>query len=161
MKKSADIFLLLLAAWVLFRRTKAISGPIKTKTRFAPVYIDGKPNPALIRANYKKPGVYLIKVNGELSYVGYSSTNVYKTILRHFQSWEDRYQVRVTYPKASYVTARIVYTSTGAQAAQLEKALIIKYKPKDNPNKLEQYELDLKDEKIVEAYNYADLEPDF
>jgi hypothetical protein len=59
------------------------------------------------------------------------------------------------------VTARIVYTSTGAQAAQLEKALIIKYKPKDNPNKLEQYELDLKDEKIVEAYNYADLEPDF
>ena len=34
----------------------------------------------------KRPGVYLIYKKGVLSYVGYSGTDVYKTMYRHFQS---------------------------------------------------------------------------
>lgn len=151
---------ILILAFLLWPK-KGIAGTIKAKTRFQPVYIDGKPNPGLIRASIKRPGVYLIKVNGSLKYIGHSGSNVYKTILRHFQSWEDRFQVRITYPKASYVTARIVYTNTAQQARKLEKALILKLKPPDNPKKYENYQLDFKDEEIVSDYQNSDIEAPF
>jgi len=145
---------LIIAACIFFllRKTAAISGPIRTKTRFMPVYINGKPNKALIRADQKRPGVYLIKVNGTIRYIGYSATNVYKTILRHFQSWDDRSQVRITYPKSSSVTARVVYTNTGKQAEKLERALIVKINPPDNPNKYAKYQTTLSDETAWDEY---------
>jgi len=121
-------------------------GAIK-KTKFAPLYIDGKINKDL-QLHKKQYGVYLIKRNGVVRYIGHSSTQLYKTITRHFQSWEDRQQIRVTYPKEG-TTVRIIYTNTAAQARQLEKALIIKHKPADNPNKYEQYTLDLSDKKLI------------
>jgi hypothetical protein len=155
--KNKNLLLLLAGAglYLLLNRSRAGVGAIK-KTRFMPVYINGKVNPGLIRSSVKKPGVYLIKVNGNLKYIGYSSTNVYKTLTRHFQSWEDPRQVRVTYPRASYVTARVIYTTNGGQAARLEKALIIKYKPEDNPNKYANYVLDFEDKQIIEKV--ADVE---
>lgn len=147
--------------FILWKRTPAISGAVKTKTKFLPVYIQGKPNQALIRADKKRPGVYIIKVNGEIKYIGYSATNVYKTILRHFQSWEDSRQVRITYPKSSNVTARIVYTNTGSQAAKLERALILKMNPPDNPNKYKSYQLSLNEETAWEDYTAAETEAPF
>lgn len=159
--KNVNNFLLYgLLAWVIFRRPSGagIFGPIKAKTKFLPVYLEGKPNPALIRANVKKPGVYIIKVNGTIKYIGYSATNVYKTLIRHFQSWEDRRQVRITYPRAAYVTARVVYTNTGNQAAALERGLILKHKPEDNPNKYEEYEKNLFTTNVVDSYQAAPVE---
>ena len=138
--------------YLVLRPGTSISGTIRTKTRFLPVYIDGKPNAGLIRSNIKRPGVYIIKVAGDIRYIGYSAKNVYKTLLRHFQAWDDPYQVRITYPKSSNVTARVVYTNTGKQAQKLEKALILKLNPPDNPNKYKSYQLDLTDQTEWENY---------
>jgi len=110
-----------------------------------------------------KAGVYLIyKKEKGLVYVGHSKSDVYTTLYRHFQSWEDKRQVRISYsndfyfntPKSEYgrkFSVRVIYT-TPAQAEKLERALILKYKPKDNPNKLEQYELDLNDKEVVKKF---------
>jgi excinuclease UvrABC nuclease subunit len=78
--------------------------------------------------------VYLIYKNNKLVYVGMSQSDVYKTMYRHFQSWEDPFQIRVTYTKRMNCACRVVLC-TAAQALNLEKALILKYRPKDNPNK--------------------------
>jgi excinuclease UvrABC nuclease subunit len=80
-----------------------------------------------------KSGVYLIKNydTDELKYIGFSASNLYKTILRHFQAWPDRTQIRVTFNKTDYVV-RVVLCSP-AKAEKLEKALIERYSPTDNP----------------------------
>ena len=79
-----------------------------------------------------KSGVYLIKSKrtNKIVYVGYSGSNLYKTMYRHFQSWIDETQTRVTYNKTGYAV-RVVFT-TPKRASLLERALIIKYEPKDN-----------------------------
>lgn len=95
----------------------------------------------------KQPGVYLIYKNGSLVYVGYSSYNVYKTLYRHFQRWNDPTQVRITYnPNDQNIKVRVIYT-TALRAKKLEKALILKYQPKNNPDKYENYILDKNSEK--------------
>jgi len=88
----------------------------------------------------KKSGVYLIYKGQQLVYIGMSQSNIYKALLRHFQSWNDPRQIRVTYPQTPLYKVSIVYT-TPKQAPRLEKALIIRLKPKDNPNKYGNMEL--------------------
>lgn len=93
----------------------------------------------------KRKGVYLIRVNGVIRYIGHSASDLYKTMYRHFQSWEDKNQVRVTYQhwlnQARYdIKVRLVFTNTAKQAKALEKALILKYRPKDNPDKLDLFD---------------------
>lgn len=102
-----------------------------------------------------RPGVYLIyrtssDVLGEskqLRYVGFSASDVYKALYRHFQEWNDRQadaglrEARTVFKVRGTVKVRVVYTRTAAQARELEKALIIKHRPPDNPDKLELYEL--------------------
>jgi len=80
-----------------------------------------------------KPGVYLIRsVSGQYLYIGFSSTDVYKTCYRHFQVWNSRYQDVVTYAgQLDDVVLRIVYC-TAKQAEALEKKLIWKHSPRDN-----------------------------
>lgn len=110
------------------------------KSRFKPPY-DKNGRTTLRHTNGKK-GVYLIKVNGKLRYIGYSGSNLYKTIYRHFQSWDDPRQARVTYKDIldrERVTVRVVLTNRSDQAAKLEKALILLHQPADNPDKLERY----------------------
>jgi len=99
----------------------------------------------------KKSGVYLIYQNHKLVYVGYSQTDVYKTMYRHFQFWNDKSQVRVIYPNWEQIKVRIVYCSP-LQADRLEKALILKYKPRDNPNKYYQYLMDYQEQKTLESF---------
>lgn len=97
---------------------------------------------ALDRSNISfaagKCGVYQIFISGKLRYIGYSGTQLEKTILRHFQSWPDATQVRVSYSKRerANATVRITLCRTPTQAQRLEAALIIKCKPVDNPEKL-------------------------
>ena len=86
------------------------------------------------------PGVYLIKrrSSGEILYVGFSGTNLYKTMYRHFQYWNHPSQPVVTYygQDRYEFLVRVIYC-TPKQAASLETMLIIKYKPTDNIQKLE------------------------
>lgn len=100
----------------------------------------------------QKRGVYLIyrvRLLGEpvLRYVGFSGVDVYKALYRHFQAWNDRMAdrgergERITYSPPGSYRVRVVYTRTKAEAVELERALILKYRPTDNPDKLEGYEL--------------------
>jgi excinuclease UvrABC nuclease subunit len=81
-----------------------------------------------------KPGVYIIKKNGKIVYIG-SGNNVYKTALRHFEPHKpDHYNKQEyykDYEKNDY-TIRVVLTNTRQQANTLEMALIRKHKPVDN-----------------------------
>jgi Uri superfamily endonuclease len=132
-------------------------GAIK-RSKWLTIYPNGKLNPKLLLDYTKRQnGVYLIKYNGEIVYIGYSAGSLYKTITRHFQSWKDRTQTRVTYPQNEAYKVRVVFTRTGSQAAELERALILKYRPRDNPNKYENY-LFSKDEKntITEIYDQTE-----
>jgi len=115
------------------------------KSRKYPPYKNNKPS-----FTAKLPGVYLIYKNNELMYVGYSNYNVYKTLYRHFQKWNDPQQKRVVYKKNDKtITVRVIYT-TAIRSKKLEKALILKYKPIDNPEKYENYILDKKSEKVLD-----------
>lgn len=78
--------------------------------------------------------------DGSVAYIGYGAKDCYKPLYRHFQQWNDRTRERTTFSRRTH-TVRVIYTRTPAQAAKLERALIIKHRPPGNPNKLEQYEL--------------------
>lgn len=94
-----------------------------------------RPNPAL---KIKSPGIYFIKnTTGEICYIGFSGYNVEKTLFRHFQDWNDKHE-RITYDGRRNYKARII-TTTKAKAAVIEKVLILKYRPKDNPLKYHAY----------------------
>lgn len=107
----------------------------------------------LTRFNIRhKPGVYLIYKHKRLVYVGYSASDVYKTMYRHFQKWNDKSQQRVVYQHLNNITVRVVYCRTGAKAKALEEALILKYKPEDNINKYERFEMDSKNKEALKEY---------
>lgn len=112
-----------------------------------------------------KAGVYMIyDKNSTLRYVGFSGYDVYKTMYRHFQSWNDPRQIRVTYPRFGGYKVRLIYCSTAKQAAKLEKALILKYSPPDNPNKYELDEMQPAEQKALREYleeNTAPIVTDF
>lgn len=107
-----------------------------------------------------RSGVYLIKENDKLVYVGYSGTNLYRTMYRHFESWTHRSQEVITYAdkmSRKRYTVRVILC-TPAQAARLERALIIKHEPRDNQNKYRNYQLDLRDKKVYQEYKSIPVE---
>jgi len=124
------------------------------KYKLVKPYTNKKTNIAFTQ---NKSGVYLIYPIGSQKavYIGMSGTNLYKTILRHFESWEDRQQIRVTYSKEGY-NIRVVFC-TPLQAERLERALIIKYNPKDNPNKYSLYTTTKQDEIEVNKFVNTDI----
>lgn len=93
-----------------------------------------------------KTGVYLIKQDSKIVYVGYSIGSLYKTIYRHFQDWNDKAQERKVYDKTG-VKIRVFFC-TPKQADRLETYLIQKLKPRDNK---QTYQTN-----IVEITNYSD-----
>lgn len=127
------------------------------KSKFVKIYIKDKINPALGLRTSGQSGVYIIKSGSNIVYVGYSASNLYKTFTRHFQSWEDR-QIRITYKNrsADNYTARIIFCGP-IKAKKLEMALVIKYKPRDNPNKYDQYLLDLNDKNLLKELDGSDI----
>lgn len=102
----------------------------------------------------QKSGVYIIKEDNKIVYVGYSATNLYRTMYRHFQRWNHSGQNVTTYinkmSRHAY-TCRVVLC-TPAQAARLEKGLILKHQPRDNREKYRYYELDFDTKKTVQQY---------
>ena len=104
---------------------------VKQTKFFPPYHGKGKTNLTYFQG---KSGVYLIKERGsrQFLYIGYSGSDLYKTITRHFQSWSDRNQIRVTYKQTDDLVIRVILT-TPSRAAKLERYLIIQYQPTDNP----------------------------
>ncbi len=84
---------------------------------------------------YSKAGVYIIrsKQTKKPVYVGYSSNNLKRTLYRHFQVHNDRYQQRFVYDKNKYEVK--IYRTGSKTANRLEKFLIDKLKPKNNKDK--------------------------
>ena len=129
------------------------------KSRFMPVYADrGVPElgwkpKTNIRFAQNKSGVYMIKRNGILVYVG-ASKNVYRKALRHFEPYSaephSKQDYHSDYDENNY-TIRIIITNTPQQAYKLETALIQKYHPIDNKY-IPKIELDAKQDSIVEEY---------
>ena len=111
-----------------------------------------------------RPGVYLIFRAGVLRYVGYSRSDVYKALYRHFQRWSDgsRPYPRATYPKANGTKVRVIYTTNPGQASRLERALIVRFRPLDNPSQLSTFDLSEQDRNELAsaaASPWADLGP--
>lgn len=85
-----------------------------------------------------KKGVYKIYENTKLVYVGSSTTNLYKTILRHFQKWNDTKQIRrISYKnrigKRSYTfRVELMPKASDKEIELKEYRLIKRYKPRDN-----------------------------
>ena len=73
------------------------------KSRFKPPYQKGEKKTTFPNLRGKS-GVYIVKNKaGQIVYVGHSASDLYKTMYRHFQSWHDPKQIRVTYPKKGYL----------------------------------------------------------
>lgn len=80
-----------------------------------------------------KSGCYLIKEGSKVVYVGKSKTQLYKTITRHFQKWNDK-QYRVSYDVwAGKYKVKILY-SNHYKISDLECELYNKYNSRDNFN---------------------------
>ncbi len=114
------------------------------KTKWIPVYEvmtkrnrndvtvqNGKTNLAFLK---NKSGVYLIKEGNDIVYVGSASTNMYSTVLRHFQRWKDR-EGRLSYKDELWLNHKIrVFLCAPTKAYALEKKFIQHYRPRDNKN---------------------------
>lgn len=137
MKKGNTSFFFIAAIAVFFLlKPKTVSGIYgMTKSKFLPPY-DNDGHTTFRNAD-KKSGVYLIKENGKMVYIGYSATNLYRTLYRHFQKWKHPYQEVTTYARdgAKEYTVRVIFT-TAQQADRLETYLIQKYLPRDNEGKI-------------------------
>lgn len=108
----------------------------------------GKQRIAGIKRDTKKPtpGVYIIKQYGVIVYVGYSRTDVWKVLYRHFQQWTDIrwlaygiWERKAIYPGdkdrwGDYEVA-IYPTDTSGIAEILERTLICELNPRDNSQK--------------------------
>lgn len=128
------------------------------KSRFLPPYApDGSATFSDMRG---RSGVYVIRRNGVVVYVGYSSTNLYRTLYRHFQRWTHHSQEVVTYVNDRGVFTVRVLLCSPAQAKRYEVALVRKYKPRDNARKMSSMNLSAKEEeKLVSNYGRAEDAP--
>lgn len=86
-----------------------------------------------------RSGVYIIRENSRIVYIGYSARNLYKTMLRHFQVWNHPGQPVVSYAGSRHQYKARVILLPAKQAVEFEKKLILKYKPRDNRNKYLEY----------------------
>lgn len=124
------------------------------KTRVRQVY---KPDnkTSNIPGTKNRAGVYMIYISGKLRYIGYSGSNLQKTIMRHFQSWDDKTQVRTTYGMhdRKNATVRVTICNTPEQAKRLEAGLIIKHRPPDNPDKIKRLITKEEEQEVVNWFN--------
>lgn len=122
------------------------------KYKFLPPY--QKPGKTSYPETIKKSGVYLIKENGILVYVGMSGNNLYRTMYRHFEAWYHKQQEVVSYQSRlsrHKYTVRVILC-TPAQAARLERYLVLKHNPRDNDLKYKGYQLNAWDNQVYETY---------
>jgi GIY-YIG catalytic domain len=104
-----------------------------------------------------KSGVYIIYEGKKVVYVGESSNNLYRTMYRHFQSWNDDTQYRAVF-NPDKVKVRIILC-TATQATKLEAALILKYYPEKNKNRYEGFTTDSSEKKVLEKFENLEDSP--
>ena len=119
--------------------------PEKIKVHFSKWF---EPYKSWQRTNYpkitNKYGVYFIrkKSNLEIVYIGFSRSNLYKALYRHFQYYNDNGsnngQRRIYYDNAAKYEVAILISSQ-KHAAKLEKHYIFEYRPKDCDFKYDSY----------------------
>jgi excinuclease UvrABC nuclease subunit len=81
-----------------------------------------------------KTGVYIIySSEGKIQYIGHSRSDLYKTLTRHFQVWNDgiNKQYRAKFSKTEGYKTRLILCPS-SKCLLLEEALINKYKPPYN-----------------------------
>lgn len=118
---------------------------------FVPPFTEGKIyNKRNLKCYFKKAGVYIIKENGIVVYVGMSKSCVVEAMYRHFYRWKDWREERVTYYASlglfQYECAILVFNSDTVE--QVERALIFSMKPRDNKNLYEEYFVEKIENKI-------------
>lgn len=95
-------------------------------------------------------GVYVIKREGKVVYVGMSRKDVRNTLYRHFQVWTDRRagwtKRNEPYDRVTYAgedredfTVKVIFCKGAIECEIMEQLLIKKLKPKDNSLKLYLY----------------------
>lgn len=111
-----------------------------------------------LRAHLKRCGVYVIKENGEVVYIGMSASCVVEACYRHFYYWNDFWtntgkHYRVTYydklGRHKYEVA--ILELTPEQSATMERGLIIALNPRDNKQKYDYYINQLVDKRVEET----------
>lgn len=116
------------------------------------------------QVNHKCAGVYFIKEDGVITYIGMSKSNVHKALYRHFQVWNDnrnRYMPKEVFPpyeRTTYVDTRhtkkyevsIINCNNPYHAAILEKIYIQKHQPRDNKEKYEIFKEERLSARIVQ-----------
>ena len=133
------------AFWLL--KIKTGIGAVKNQSKWKPPYKSlavpelGWKTETNFRFCQGKTGVYLIRKNGVIIYIG-AGRNVYKTMLRHFEKHKgecfegdadkcNKKRYFDDYEQSNY-EVRVILTNTPKQAFKLESALINKYRPVDN-----------------------------
>jgi hypothetical protein len=80
-------------------------------------------------------GVYLIRENGVLVYVGFSSSCLTEALYRHFYQYNDAHRkTRVYYDPSDTskeYTVAVIYANH-EEAAKLERGFILAFEPRDN-----------------------------
>jgi len=101
------------------------------KTRFVIPFPGAVGNRRAFRQRFR-PGVYIVKKGNDILYIGFSGSDVIRTMYRHFYNWGDE-QLRIVFNQEDKnIKVRVIYTNTPGQAAKLESALLKKYKTKYN-----------------------------
>jgi len=119
---------------------------------FNPYNEKGKTN--LKKLTNHRFGVYCIrnKKTQEILYIGHSSSNLYKTLYRHFQTYNDTHkQFRAYYPNRNNIEVSVIL-SRKTHAPKIEMSLIKEYKPVDAVLKYEDSEIEFKESPDVEKF---------
>jgi hypothetical protein len=128
--------------------------PVKSVWFYPYVVKNNKLKPNL-RLGSKKfnTGVYFIKnaETNEIVYIGFSQSNLHRTLYRHFQKWNDKQQERIIFNKRNH-KIKIIFCSA-SKALKFEKILIQRYKPRFNKF---QYDLNFEINKNKPAYVEAE-----
>jgi len=84
-------------------------------------------------------GVYLIRSRKtkKIKYIGHSKSDIYKTMYRHFQDWDDPTQYRATYSPGYYEVGLI--PTKKERVEKLERYLVSKMRPEDQKVYYEDY----------------------
>jgi len=111
-----------------------------------------------------KKGVYIIfeeyRGRRKIVYVGHSQHDLYKIITRHFQSWDDPKQRRVTYNTQGNKKYSVqVILANYHDIPILEKNLVYNLKPRDNDLKYESIINDIGEGRIKRVENRLEFAP--
>jgi hypothetical protein len=99
-----------------------------------PYLVNGHKQAMVPRKHFvNQAGVYLIRENGILVYIGMSKSSIYYTMYRHFQNWNDGRGIsRTIYDPTAHRYEVSIITTSADYASVLERELIRQHTPRDN-----------------------------